>query len=223
MEGKSHLRFARLAPFYDLGVRLCGLSLGGERRVREKVLDLLPLHKGDRVLEIGCGTGTVTLMAAHRVGETGEAVGIDPSPEMLTRARAKLAAAPLPHVSFLESGGSHLPFPANHFDAVILFLVLHEMAHSDRLASLSETLRLLRPGGHVVIGELHRPVSLAGRLLLRSLLVVEEAEARDFLDRGLPAILAEGVGNRLREVSNIVFAGGLAQGVVLRLEEEAQH
>ncbi len=219
MEGKSHLRFAKLAPFYDVGVRLCGLPLGGERRVREKVLDLLPLRKGDRVLEMGCGTGTVTIMAAHRVGQTGEAVGVDPSPEMLALARTKLIAAPLPQVSFLEAAGDQVPFPAGHFDAVIFFLVLHEMAHPDRLASLREALRLLRPGGHMVIGELHRPASLVGRLLLGAMLMVEEEEARDFLDRGLSAILAEGAESRLREVESVVFAGGLGQGVVLRHEK----
>lgn len=218
MEGKSHLRFARLAAFYDPAVRLLGLLLGGERRVREKVLGLLPLKNGDRVLEIGCGTGTVTLMAAERVGESGEAVGIDPSPEMLARARAKLAAAPLPQVTFLEGGGDSIPFPDGYFDAVIFFLVIHEMDHRDRIDALREALRVLKPGGHVVIGELHCPDSWGGRLLLRMLLAVEEEEARDFLGRGLDAVLAEGCGGRLREAGRVVFAGGLGEGVVLRHE-----
>lgn len=218
MEGKSYLRFAKLAPLYDLGVRLLGLMLGGERRVRERVLDLLPLQQGDRVLEIGCGTGTVTLMAAQRVGLNGAAVGIDPSPEMLARALAKLKRSPLPQVSFLTAGGDVLPFPAGHFDAVILFLVIHEMAHADRIASLREAVRVLKPEGHVVIGELRRPDSLLGRFLLRLLMVVEEDEARDFLEQGLAAILEEAVGERLREVGTVVFAGGLAQGVLLQFE-----
>jgi hypothetical protein len=51
--------------------------------------------------------------------------------------------------------------------------------------------------------------------------MVEEEEARDFLDRGLAAVLAEGVGKRLHEVDSVVFAGGLAQGVVLRHEAGA--
>lgn len=218
MEGKSYLRFAKLAPFYDHGLRLLGLTLGGERRVREKVLDLLPLQQGDRVLEIGCGTGTVTLMAAQRVGTGGAAVGTDPSPEMMARALVKLQRMPLPQVAFLAAGGDDLPFPAGHFDAVILFLVIHEMAHADRIASLREAMRVLKPGGHVVIGELSRPDSFVGRFLLRLLLAVEEDEARDFLGRGLAAILADAAGERLREVGTVVFAGGLAQGVLLRYE-----
>ncbi len=186
--------------------------------MREKVLDLLPLQQGDRVLEIGCGTGTVTLMAAQRVGMGGAAVGTDPSPEMMARALVKLQRKPLPQVAFLAAGGDDLPFPAGHFDAVILFLVIHEMAHADRIASLREAMRVLKPGGHVVIGELGRPDSLVGRFLLRLLLAAEEDEARDFLERGLPAILADAAGERLREVGTVVFAGGLAQGVLLRYE-----
>jgi len=92
MEGKSYLRFAKLAQFYDHGVRLLGLPLGGEKSVREKVLALLPLQQGDRVLEIGCGIGTVTLMAALRVGVSGTAVGVDPSPEMLEQGLAAILA-----------------------------------------------------------------------------------------------------------------------------------
>ena len=218
MEGKSYLRFAKLAPFYDHGLRLLGLPLGGEKSVREKVLSLLPLQQGDRVLEIGCGTGTVTLMVASRVGVSGAAVGVDPSPKMLARALVKLKRTPLSQVTFLAAGGDDLPFPAGHFDAVILFLVIHEMAHADRIASLREALRVLKPGGHVVIGELRRPDSLVGRCLLRLLLAVEEDEARDFLQRGLAAILAEAAGERLREVGMVVFAGGLAQGMLLRHE-----
>ena len=219
MEGKSHLRFARLAPFYDYGLWLLGLPLGGERRVREKILDLLPLKRGDRVLEIGCGTGTVTFMAAERTGGSGETVGIDPSPEMLAQAQKKLRPLPLPQVTFLEGGGDHLPFPDGHFDAVILFLVIHEMAHADRISSLREALRVLTPGGHMAIGELRRPDSFVGRWLLRLVLVVEEDEARDFLDRGLEAILAEAIDGRLHEAGRVVFAGGLAQGVLLRSDD----
>ena len=218
MEGRSHLRFAKLAPFYDHGVRLLGLAMGGERRVRERVLSLLQLQEGDRVLEIGCGTGTVTLMAALRVGVSGAAVGIDPSPEMLARALIKLKRIPLPQVAFLAAGGDDIPFPAGHFDTVILFLVIHEMAHADRIASLRETLRVLKPGGYLLIGELRQPDSLVGRCLLRLLLAVEEDEARDFLERGLNAVLADAAGERLREVGTVVFAGGMGQGILLRHE-----
>jgi len=214
MKGNSYLRFRKIAPFYDRGVKVLGLPLGGEAAVRRKVLDLLPLAEGDRVLEIGCGTGTVTLMAAARVGRSGRAVGVDPSAEMLARARRKVSRHEFPQVEFLLGPGAPLPFADSSFDAVILFLALHEMAHEDRVDALREGVRVLKPGGHLLVGELHGPDSPVGAALLRLLLLVEEDEARDFFDRGLAAIIAEACGTALAEVTRVTFAMGLGQGVL---------
>ena len=215
MEGKSHLRFAGLAPFYDLGVRLCGLPAGGEERIRSKVLDLLPLRGDETVLEVGCGTGTVAMMIARRLTERGRILGLDPSPEMLARAKEKLSRILSPAL-LIEGTGSRLPLPDASVDSLVLFLTLHEMAHGDRLEALREGLRVLKPGGHLLIGELHRPSSPVGRLLLRVLLLVEEEEASDFFRRGLENILNEAVEGRLEHVVTRVFAGGLGQGMLLR-------
>jgi ubiquinone/menaquinone biosynthesis C-methylase UbiE len=215
MEGKSHLRFARLAPFYDLGVRLCGMLAGGEETIREKVLDLLPLKGDETVLEVGCGTGTVSTMIARRLAGRGMILGLDPSPEMLSRAKDKLSGILSPAL-LIEGTGSRLPLPDASADCIVLFLTLHEMAHGDRLAALREGLRVLKPGGHLLIGELHRPSSPLGRLLLQVLLLVEEEEASDFFRRGLENILAEAVGDRLERIVMRVFVGGLGQGILLR-------
>ncbi|UFS69321.1 methyltransferase domain-containing protein [Geomonas sp. RF6] len=216
MKGKSYERFRVIAPYYDAGVKALGVLLGGERGVRERVLDLLPVREGDHLLEVGCGTGTVTLMAASRVGRNGTVVGIDPSREMLARAERKLSRANSPEVRLVEGAGAPLPFPDQSFDSVIFFLVLHEMAHEDRIDSLKEALRILKPGGHLLVGELDRPPSATGRALLRILLLVEEEEASDFLRRALPSVMREGCGERIALVKRISFLGGLAQGVLYR-------
>ena len=215
MEGKSHLRFAKLAPFYDLGVRLCGFMLGGEERVRRRVVDLLPLRGNEQILEVGCGTGTVTLMLSRRLQQEGRAFGVDPSPQMLIRAQRKLRSDPLPAM-FLQGSGDQLPFVDSSLDCVVCFLSLHEMSHPDRIAALQESVRVLKPDGYLLIGELHRPSSPVGKFLLRLLLLVEEEEARDFFQRGLDRILREAAGNRLHPVTNSLFAGGLGQGLLLR-------
>lgn len=213
MKGKSYLRFRRLARWYDGGFRTLGVVLGGERAVRGKILDLLPLTEGDRVLDLGCGTGTVSLMAAGRVGSSGTVVGVDPSAEMLEQAERKLSEAALSNVSF-RCGAAPLSFADASFDAVILFLALHEMAHEDRVETLQETVRLLRPGGHLLVAELSPPARLLPRLLLRLLLTVEEEEATDFLRRGLEEVMTEGAANTLVEVKRITLPSGLACGVL---------
>src|SRR6476646_7846168 len=84
-------RLIRWARFYDPLVWL--ITLGQTRALRALPLDLAALRPGERVLEIGCGTGAVTLPAARRVGPGGLAVGIDPAPEMIAEARRKARRA----------------------------------------------------------------------------------------------------------------------------------
>jgi ubiquinone/menaquinone biosynthesis C-methylase UbiE len=213
MHGTSHHRFRYLAPFYDPFLKIVSFPFGGEGRIRGAIMELVGLREGERVLEVGCGTGTVTLLAAGKVGPAGEAVGIDPVPEMLGRARAKDAPR---QARFLEGEGTPLPFPDGHFDAVIFFLVLHEMVHQDRIQALREAVRVLKPGGRLLVGELARPRSAAGRVLLAGLLVVEEQEAGDFLRRGLKSVIAEGTGGAVALEREVALAAGLLQGEVYR-------
>ncbi|MDX1251529.1 MAG: methyltransferase domain-containing protein [Gammaproteobacteria bacterium] len=71
------------APFYDLGCALVGLG----RRFREETLRRAALEPGERVLDVGCGTGVLTRLAAEAVGEAGEVIGIDPALRMIAAAR----------------------------------------------------------------------------------------------------------------------------------------
>ncbi|OGT96404.1 MAG: hypothetical protein A2X80_01155 [Geobacteraceae bacterium GWB2_52_12] len=214
MKGTSYLRYRRLAPWYDAGVKLLALPFGGEAALRGKVLGLLPLNPGDNVLEVGCGTGTVMLMAADLVGPGGEVVGIDPSAEMIARARRKIAKSNLSQGAVLQGAGAPLPFSDCSFNSVIFFLVLHEMVQEDRIDSLHEALRVLKPGGHLLVGDFSRPESPVGRLLQQLMLLPEEEEAADFLRRGLQTIIREGSAGALTEVKRERLVLGLLQGVL---------
>jgi ubiquinone/menaquinone biosynthesis C-methylase UbiE len=95
-----------LALFYDALTGALGLFVGGERRFREKIAAAANLQRGDRVLDVGCGTGTLAALMAQRVGETGEVVGIDLSPRMLAVARRK---ANLPQLTLRRGNAEAIP------------------------------------------------------------------------------------------------------------------
>ena len=129
-----------LLPLYDPLTRL----LGGDR-VRARLLDQVEIRPGDRVLDLGAGTGALTL-ALKRRHPGAVVVGIDPDPKALERARAKAARAGL-EVEFREAYGDALPFGDGSFERVVSSLVLHHLTTPGKEAALREAHRVLVPGG----------------------------------------------------------------------------
>lgn len=134
---------------YDLVMKT--FFLGREQRVRRKVIAAAGLRPGELVLDVGCGTGTLALLAAEAVGPRGRVYGVDPAPEMVHRAREKAARAGA-EVRFEVGLIEALDFPDQSVDVVISMLVFHHLP-SDELqrAALSEVRRVLTPGGRLVL------------------------------------------------------------------------
>jgi ubiquinone/menaquinone biosynthesis C-methylase UbiE len=139
---------------YDWLARV--ITLGGERKFRQRTLDLAELRSGDAVLDVGCGTGTLLVEAAKRVGQSGSAHGIDRSAEMLAHARHKAAAQGIV-ASLVEGSSNHLAFPDASFDVVFSTLMLHHLPAPMQIATVAEMRRVLRPGGRIVIVDMQRP------------------------------------------------------------------
>jgi SAM-dependent methyltransferase len=110
------------------------------------------LRPGDTVLDLGCGAGIDTLLAARAVGSTGTAIGVDMTPEMVARARENAAAAGLDNVEIRQGLIEELPLSGESVDVVISNGVLNLSTRKSRV--LAETLRVLRPGGRAVISDL---------------------------------------------------------------------
>jgi ubiquinone/menaquinone biosynthesis C-methylase UbiE len=119
-----------------------------QARLRRRFLKFVPVRPGERVLEVGCGTGVVVRDLAAMVGRRGEVVGVDASRQLLERARA-LCRETARHARIVlrVADGASLPFATNRFDAALAITVVLHVADPLRVAR--EMARVTRPGGRV--------------------------------------------------------------------------
>lgn len=129
-------------PLYDPLTRLFGFDA-----VREALLAQANVQPHHRVLDVGCGTGT--LAAAIKVGQPlADVTALDPDPKALGRARQKTARAGVT-VRFDEGFSDALPYPDATFDRVFSSLMFHHLSRAVKEGTLREALRVLKPGGEL--------------------------------------------------------------------------
>jgi demethylmenaquinone methyltransferase/2-methoxy-6-polyprenyl-1,4-benzoquinol methylase/phosphoethanolamine N-methyltransferase len=133
---------------YDWVVQI--MALGQAGRLRRNTVEFAQIAPGERVLDVGCGTGDLTLRAAERVGSTGQVCGIDPGPEMIETARRKADRKHV-NVDFRVGVIERLPFPDGSFDVVLSSLMMHHLPADLKPIGLAEIRRVLKPGGRLII------------------------------------------------------------------------
>ncbi|MFZ1141548.1 MAG: class I SAM-dependent methyltransferase [Candidatus Sulfotelmatobacter sp.] len=127
-------------PLYDPIVKL----LGGDK-ARMVLLDHAALRPGYRVLDIGCGTGTLATLI-KRLHPDVEVVGIDPDPKALARARRKAGNAAV-SIQFDQGFGDDLPYAEESFDRVFSSFMFHHLPPDEKGKTLCAVRRVLKPGG----------------------------------------------------------------------------
>jgi ubiquinone/menaquinone biosynthesis C-methylase UbiE len=141
------LAYRSLTGLYDPLVRITTR----ERRFKAVLLQQARLRAGQQVLDLACGTATLTI-AAKRMQPRADITGVDGDPDILARARIKAAKAGA-ELKFDESLSQHLPYADSSFDVVLSSLFFHHLDRENKLATLSEVWRVLKPGAELHIAD----------------------------------------------------------------------
>jgi ubiquinone/menaquinone biosynthesis C-methylase UbiE len=168
--GSSHPAAARghvlgSPHLYDLMAEF--FFFGRRRATYQALIAAVGIQPGQRVLDVGCGTGYFVRLIAEAVGPNGLAVGIEPSTSMINYAIRK--AVPSTNSEFHVGTAASLELQDNSFDVVVSSLVMHHLPQDLRTVALQEMRRVLRPGGRVLVAEARSPSPGSGWHLLARL------------------------------------------------------
>ncbi len=152
-------QFNWLTPLYDPIMQLFMPEAAFKRRLVEQ----MNIKKGHRVLDIGCGTATLTILI--KKAEPGaDVVGLDGDPKILELAREKIAREGLDIA--LDKGMSfELPYPDGSFDSVVSSLVFHHLTRENKTRTFKEIFRVLKPGGELHSADFGKPQNTIMHLL----------------------------------------------------------
>ncbi len=139
---------------YDAYMRK--MTFGREQILRQKTVELARIKPGDSVLEIGCGTGSLTLAAKRQAGPGSKVVGLDVIPGMVEYSRQKAAQANA-DVTFQLGSINAIPFPDRSFDVVLCSFMIFHMSEATRREGIAEIYRALKPQGRLLVVDLAMP------------------------------------------------------------------
>lgn len=181
-DSENRIHFDRWAKAYDDG-RISRWF----RYTQELAISCLDLQPGSRVLDVGCGTGFAVLRLASILPEGG-ASGIDVSREMIETAQAKVPAVLKEKVEFRQASSANIPYTAAEFDHVLCTNSFHH--YPDPLQALSQMVRVLKPGGQLVIFENAPNLSWYTWLWDHLLRIIEKGHVRYYSSVELGAMLS---------------------------------
>ena len=145
--------------YYDL------VTPAERSRFRRKQIELSGIRSGEKVLDVGCGTGSLSILSRIAVGENGEAAGIDIAAGMISAARRKADRAGL-DIDFRIASIDNLPFPDGSFDVVTSTMMFHHLPVQIKAKGLREIHRVLKADGRFFLCDFCTPHPLAAPFAL---------------------------------------------------------
>lgn len=171
-----------LSDYYDY------LTFTEKSKFRKKQIGLMDIREGEKVLEVGCGTGSLSILSKLAVGEGGEVEGIDIAPKMISNAQQKARKANL-RINFKIASVNELPYPDNYFDLVISSLMFHHLPVQVKKEGLEEIYRVLKKEGRFFLCDFCSPHILTFPLMYLMLLWI--SSTRYQLLGKLPGLIKE--------------------------------
>jgi ubiquinone/menaquinone biosynthesis C-methylase UbiE len=156
----------KMVPSYDSYMRM--MTFGRERLLREETVRLAKVAPGDSVLDVGCGTGTLTLAAKHQAGPAGNVFGMDAISGMIEASRRKAAQANA-DITFQLGTIDSIPCPDNRVDVAMSSFMIFHMSESTLRKGITEVYRVLKPQGRWLILDLALPAQPLQRFFAQKL------------------------------------------------------
>lgn len=200
------LRFRWLTPHYDKVVAVTTR----ERTFKNALIAQADLESGNRVLDLACGTGTLSIWIKEAYPET-DVHAIDGDPDILSLARRKASRANAV-IDFRKAMSDDLPFPDAHFDRIVSSLFFHHLSLNDKARTASEIYRVLKPGGQFHLADWGQAENIAMRILFVPVQLLDGfSNTRDNVDGKLGSVFADaGLSNVMQRRAFRTVLGTLA-------------
>lgn len=192
------LRFKWLTPLYDPLLKW-GMR---EETFKRRLIQSANIHPQMKVLDLGCGTGTLTIML-KQAHPNADITGLDGDPQVLDMARAKSRGV---DIHWDKGFASLLPYPDSVFDRVVTSLVIHHLTTDDKRRAFKEIYRVLKPQGELHVLDFGAPHSSLTRFMVTYMRRLEEAAGN--FDGLIPLFITEAGFTRVKEAEHFVTIFG---------------